>query len=219
MELFDALPLVVDGDAPLPAAWITDQVLAGHATFGRLATSIARLDRGSDDVVAALLAMPLDDQLVTPVILAGLRRLLFLCRGAQRDLLEDLIVEAAIAIGELRRVRPLTFRRRLGFVIVDRARDRQRASLRRDLSWLPVDALSVSESMTTPQSVVEDEVIDRMRLDVVRAQVAASGDSSLRRSWNSLVQLVDAPRSSQAERDRWKYVRRRLADYLGPDAA
>jgi hypothetical protein len=219
MELFNALPAALDHGAPLPGSWTAEPVLACHETLGDLAAVIGRFDGKSDDVIAALLTMPLDDELVTPVLLAGLRRLLFLCRGSRRELLDDLIVESAIAIAELRRVRPLTFRRRLAYVIVDRARDRQRASLRRDRSWLPIDALSIGEVLPTRTSDVEDDVLDRVRLGVVREQVVASGDSGLRRSWNSLIELVDTPRSSQAERDRWKYIRRRLSDYLDPDAA
>src|SRR5690606_18276671 len=124
-----------------------------------------------------------------------------------------------IAIGELRRVRPLSARRRLGYVIVDRARDRQRAALKRDQAWRPVDALEIAGRLLTEPTSVEDEAVDRVRLGVLREQVAASGDVGLRRSWNSLVGLVDAPRSCRAERDRWKYIRRRLTDHFAPDAA
>jgi hypothetical protein len=219
MELFDALPTSLHRRTQLPDDWAICPVLARYKTVADVTVAIGRVDRESDDVIGALLAMRLDDELVAPVLLAGLRRLLFLCRGTRRELLDDLVVELAIAIGELRRVRPLTYRRRLAYVIVDRARDRQRASLRRDRSWLPVDALSVADALETRASEVEDEVLDRVRLGVVREQVAASGDGGLRRSWNSLIDLVDAPRDSQAERDRWKYVRRRLGDYLGPGAA
>lgn len=219
MELFDALPTAFDGGAQIPPDWRASPALSRHQTLGDVAVAITAMDRESDKVIGALLALPLEDELVTPVLLAGLSRFIFLCRGSRRELLDDLVVEAAIAIAELRRVRPLTFRRHLAYVIVDRARDRQSSSLRRDRSWLPVDAVEIAEALNTRASDVEDEVIDRLRLDVVRAQVVASGDSCLRRSWNSLVELVDAPRDSQSERDRWKYIRRRLANYLGPDAA
>ncbi|HRD99938.1 MAG TPA: hypothetical protein PLV68_01495, partial [Ilumatobacteraceae bacterium] len=180
---------------------------------------VGRVSDTSDAVVAALLAMPLDDDLVAPVLVAGLRRLLFLCRGSRRELLDDLVVELAIAIGELRRVRPLVFRRRLAYVIVDRARDRQRAALRRERAWRPVDALGVAELLESGDAGVEEAAVDRVRLGVVRDQIVAAGDVALARSWNSLVELMDSPRESQAERDRWKYVRRRLAGHLGPDAA
>lgn len=219
MELFDALPGSLNRDASLPPRWSGSPPLAGCRTVGEVVDAVGRVGDASDAIVLALLAMPLDDDLVAPVLVAGLRRLLFLCRGSRRELLDDLVVELAIAIGELRRVRPLEFRRRLAYVIVDRARDRQRAALRRERAWRPVDALGVAELLESGDAGVEEAVVDRVRLGVVRDQIVAAGDVALARSWNSLVELMDSPRESQAERDRWKYVRRRLAGHLGPDAA
>jgi hypothetical protein len=219
MELFDVLPSVVDGHARLPVRWADSPVLAEYRLLGEVMRAVGRLDGESDAVVEALLAMPVDDELVAPVLLCGLRRLLFLCRGTRRDLLDDLLGEVAIAIGELRRVRPLTYTRRLGYVIVDRARDRQRAALRREATWRPLDALEIAGQLPSDEPAVEAVVLDRVRLSVIREQVAASGEPALARSWNSLIELVDAPRGSRAERDRWKYIRRRLVDHFAPDAA
>jgi hypothetical protein len=219
MELFDALPSILDHDARLPVRWSESVGLATYRSLGEVIAAIGRLDGSSDAAVGALLSMPLDDELVAPVVLAGVRRLLFLCRGGRRELLDDLVAEVAIAIGELRRVRPLAYKRRLAYVIVDRARDRQRAALKRDSTWRPVDALSIADRLLTPIHDIEDEALDRVRLGVLREQVAAAGDAGLARSWNSLVELVDTPRTSQTERDRWKYIRRRIASHLGPDAA
>lgn len=219
MELFDALPSVVDRGGRPPSHWLEVPALSRFECLGVLIDAIARHDSESDVLIGALLGLPHDDELVAPVLIAGLRNLLFLCRGSRRELLDDLLTEVAIAIGELRRVRPLSHRRRFAYVIIDRARDRQRASLRRDLSWRPVDSLQVANWLLTPSAAVEDEALNRVTVASVRETVASSADMGLRRSWNSLVELVDAPRESQAERDRWKYVRRRLTDHFGPDAA
>jgi len=219
MDLFDALPFVVDCDACLPSRWAESPALVEYRSLGDVAAAVGRVDGESDQVIGTLLGMPLDDELVAPVLMVGLQRLLFLCRGGRRELLDDLVGEVAIAIGELRRARPLAYRRRLAYVIVDRARDRQRAALKRERAWWPVDALEISRRQVTDDVDVEDEVVDRLRLGAIRSQIAASGDAALARSWNSLVELVDAPRRSRAERDRWKYIRRRLTDHLGPDAA
>lgn len=219
MELFDALPSVVDGGACVPGRWSDSPVLGGFGSLGEIVAALGRLDSESDAVISELLARPLDDDLVAPVLLAGLRRLLFLCRGTRRELLDDLVGEVAIVIGELRRVRPLSHRRRLGYVIVDRARDRQRAALKREGGWRSIDPLDVADRLLTEATAVEDEALGRVRLGDLRDQVAASGDRGLCRSWNSLVDLVDAPRSARVDQYRWKYVRRRLLDHLGPDAA
>ena len=219
MELFDAFTTDHDCRSQIPNEWRLVGSLAAYATLADIEAAIGRLDEESDVVIGALLAMPLHDPMVAPVLLAGLRRLIFLCRGRDRRLLDDLVTEVAISIGEFRRARPVGSRRRLGYVIVDRGRDRQRASLRREMACRSIDPLTVAESVPAAIPLVEESVIDRLRVGVLREQVAASGDQSLARSWNSLVELVDEPRLSQAERDRWKYIRRRLAGYLSPDAA
>jgi hypothetical protein len=219
MELFDALTTDHDPDAKVPCRWRSSPALAGYSSVGEIEQAIGRFDDESDQVVSALLAMPLDDPLVAPVLLAGLRPLIFLCRGRDRTLLNDLVTEAAVAIAELRRIRPVRARRRLAYVIVDRARDRQRASLRRQMACRSIDPLLVAESVAACDPPVDTAIVDRLRVQVLRDQVAASGDVGLARSWNSLIELVDAPRRSQAERDRWKYIRRRLIGHLDPDAA
>ena len=193
-------------------------MLSGYLSFADLESAIGGVDDESDAVIDGLLGMPAADPLVATVLLAGLRPLVFLCRGRDRALLNELVTEVAIVIGEMRRVRPVT-QRRLAYVIVDRARDRQRAGLRREFACRSIDPLTVAESMADDRAAVDEVVVERLRLDVLRGQVAASGDVSLARSWNSLIELVDAPRLSQAERDRWKYIRRRLSGALGPDAA
>lgn len=105
------------------------------------------------------------------------------------------------------------------YVIVDRARDRQRAGLKRERAVVPFGALYVAERLLTEPGSVEDEAIDRAELAGLRQQVATSRDPRLRRSWNSLIELSDAPRDSRVDRDRWKYVRTRLAGHFAPDAA
>ena len=219
MDLFDAVASIQLSERPVPVGWALLPALAAHDSMGDVATSIARLDDTSDEVLVALLSLEPDDQLVTRVILYGLRRLIFLCRGRDRELLNDLTTEVAIVIGEMRRVRPARVGRRLGYVIVDRARDRQRAALRRQLARPVFDPMVVAETVADSGPDVDEVVVERLRLQAFRRQVEVSGDPGLARSWNTLLVLMEAPRSSQAERDRWKYVRRRLVQHLDPDHA
>ena len=218
MELFDALLAHHDRLGPLPGRWRDLPSLTRYTSIAELEDAIGRVNEESDAVIDRLLGLPADDPLVTPVLLAGLRPLLFLCRGRDRALLNELVTEVAIVIGEMRRVRSVT-QRRLAYVIVDRARDRQRAGLRREFACRSIDPLTVAEALPDKRPGVDEIVAERLRLDVLRQQVAATGDAGLARSWNSLIELVDAPRLSQAERDRWKYIRRRLSGAFGPDAA
>ncbi|MEK7422798.1 MAG: hypothetical protein AAB131_03045 [Actinomycetota bacterium] len=217
MDLFDAVVPSQLPAEPIPTQWFSSPAIVNFELFGEVAAAISRLDDASDTVLLALLM--LDDELTTPVILLGLRRLLFLCRGRDRDLLNDLTTEVAIVIGEMRRIRPTTTNRRLGYVIVDRARDRQRAALRRQSSSPIFDPKVFAETVADERPNLDDTVAVRLRLQALRAQVEACGDPALTRSWNTLLELAETPRTSQADRDRWKYVRRRLLQHLGPEHA
>ena len=219
MDLFDAISSHNLAALPVPAPWTASPSLAQHESLAHIAAAIARLDNTSDSVLEALLSLDIDDRVVTPVILLGLRRLIFLCRGRDRELLNDLTTEVAIVIGEMRRVRPARAGRRLGYVMVDRARDRQRAALRRQISRPVFDPMVVAETVADDSPDLEALVVERLRLQALRHQVEVSGDPGLARSWNTLLVLMETPRSSQAERDRWKYVRRRLVQHLDPDHA
>ena len=219
MDLFDAITSPVSAGLPVPVRWLASPHLARHPSLFALAESVGRLDDSSDAVLRALLARDIDDELVAPAILLGLRRLLYLCRGRDRELLNDLVTEVAIVIGEMRRGGPPTVGRRLGYVIVDRARDRQRSALRRQLGRPVVDPVVAEETLADPAPAVDELVVQRAQLAEIRTDVLESSDAGLVRSWNSLLQMVETPRSSQAERDRWKYVRRRLAQHLDPGHA
>lgn len=219
MDLFDTIASSQYSARPVPNRWTSSPCLAEHKSLADVAAAIDRLDDTSDTVLAELLSLDLHDQDMTPAILLGLRGLIFLCRGRDRELLNDLTTEVAMVIGEMRRVRPVSVGRRLGYVIVDRARDRQRAALRRQLARPVFDPMVVAETVADPAPAVDDVVIERLRLQALRRQVETSGDPGLARSWNTLLVLIEAPRSSQAERDRWKYVRRRLVQHFDPDHA
>lgn len=216
MEPFRA-GIDLSDNCPLPARWRHLPHLRSVESVGDLAKLIGRFDDQSDTVLDWLLSLPLDDPLVAPAILLGVSRLIFLCRGRDRELLNDLVVEVAIAIGEMRRVRPVRAQRRIGYVIVDRARDRQRAALRRDLNTSTLDPDVFGWTMPAVQVDVDETVTNRVVLDELRERVVSSGDHSLMRSWNTVLDMVDSPRASQAERDRWKYVRSALRKRLSQE--
>lgn len=219
MDIFNSATLLPSRARAVPPSWKQAPTLGQFDDLSAIADAIARLDERSDVVLHALLSVPDTDGVATAVIFAGLRHLMFLCRGRDQEQLNDLVAEVAIAIGELRRARPMLGRRRLGYLIVDRARDRRRLARRRQWAISTVDPSQVGDVLAASGPSIEEQVIQRNRLEVLRAQVEASGNPALVRSWNSLLDLEATPRSTQAERDRWKYVRRQLADHLDPDAA
>ncbi|MBI5089638.1 MAG: hypothetical protein HZB15_12505 [Actinobacteria bacterium] len=219
MDIFEAVdPIRLDGE-PLPSNWLLQPSLAEFDDLAGVARAIGRLNDESDEVLGELFSLASGDPLVTPVVLAGLSRLMLLCRGKDRALLNDLTTEVAITIGEMRRAPATRMNRRLGYVIVDRARDRQRAAIRRQLRCPIFDPIVVAATLPEPGPEIDEVVAGRLRLQALRSQIEASGDPGLARSWNTLLELVETPRSSQADRDRWKYVRRRLVQKLGPDHA
>jgi hypothetical protein len=85
----------VDGRRPTSLATTLTDVVA----------PIDRLDESSDAVLTELLSFDLDDPLVVPVMLLGLRLLIVLCRRRDSVLLNDLVTEVVIVTGEMRRVR------------------------------------------------------------------------------------------------------------------
>lgn len=222
MDLINALPSTFPGLDPLPAKWAKSPPLDRYSSLADVARAISRFDAESDRVVNTLLALPLTDRLVVPTLLMGLRQRLVVCRGRDHLMLNDLVTEVVLAIEELRRAGPTRRNRqdgeRIGYLIVDRARDRQRCAIRRERHTTAVEPELLTDVVPAEMMSAAEAVAERDRLRVLRRRVLASGVPSLVRSWNSLVELVDEPRLSQAERDRWKYVRRRLSAYLG-DAA
>lgn len=218
MDLLDVVAASHSFADRLPGRWCAPNV-AGYYSLGEVVVAIDRLDDASDAVLTELLSFDLNDPLVVPAMLLGLRRLIVLCRRRDRVLLNDLVTEVVIVIGEMRRVRSVSVGRRLGYVIVDRARDRQRAALRRQLSRPVFDPSVVAETVADAGPDLDEVVVERSQLRALRDRVEASGDPGLARSWNSLLAMVETPRSTQAERDRWKYVRRRLVQHLDPDHA
>ena len=218
MDLYDSILPANLGTTPIPTRWATMPSMTTCRTLADVCTRIEQLDDASDQTIVELLARPLDDQLVVSVILAGVSHVMYQSRGRHRERLNDLVTETTIVICELRRVRSVTASRRLGYVIVDRAHDRQRWREERAASRPDCPDVAVETRAHVDQEI--DDIVDtRVRLRTLRAQVAASGDPSLVRSWNTLLELVGTPRDTRIERDRWKYVRRRLLQRLDPDAA
>jgi len=206
---------------PIPPGWSTLD-LDEYRTLGDVAAAIAAFDDESDRVLAELLAARWqDDELVVSTILAGLQPLVRRYRANRPDLMNDLLIEATIVVCEMRRVRPTSFGRRTGYVIVDRAHDRQRHRLERAGRLRPreLDPNLASRSIICVETPMEEFVEYRLLVRDLRDRVEATGERALIRSWNTLLDLDGSSRDSQSDRDRWKYVRRRLIKRLRSDAA
>jgi hypothetical protein len=128
-------------------------------------------------------------------------------RDRDRDRCDLLLTEFALVVAEARVDRPVSVRHRLS-LLMDRSWDRVRRA--RPSGFAPVDPDELDRT-----GLVADPfagVLDRAMLHGVRTRLDRDAEAgvALVRAWNSALELYDREGRSEAERDRWKYVRRML---------
>ena len=204
----------------LPDAWRRDPRLAGHASASVMAATVRAIGVESDGVVDALLSVSDDTELADCIIVAATVGLVRARCGRGPIPPEELLAEVAIAVAETRRDGVPVTDRHLINVMLDRAWDRARAPQQRS-ERMTVVASDLVERLTVEDSDVERMVLNRVALAHFRDQLRADEESSPAavRAWNSAVELVDVPRKSRVQLDRWKYARRQLRRHGSPDLA
>ncbi|MCU1390663.1 MAG: hypothetical protein JWL72_4001 [Ilumatobacteraceae bacterium] len=206
---------------PIPVAWRADLTIEGLDSLQDVIAAVRRLNDDSDPVVRALLSVGRDDSVASAVLTVGLIPLTICrCRG-RRALVDELVGELALVIGEIRERGVPATDRRLASLLVDRAWDRVRSRGRRSSRVIPVDPAEVQFPDDTSWGDPARVAVNRVVLEAVRADLVRS--ASERRpvidAWNSAVVLSDRPSRTASERDRWKYVRRQLRRQFPPDLA
>ena len=206
---------------PVPAGWLTDPVLGGLESLQGVIAAVRRLNDDSDAVVGALLSIGRGDAVASAVLMAGLIPF-SICRcGGRRALVDELVGELALVIGEIEERGVPTTDRRLASLLVDRSWDRVRSRNRRSTRVIPVDPVEVQFADDTSWGDPARVAVNRVALETVRADLVRTG--SLRRpvidAWNSAMELADRPSLTGSERDRWKYVRRQLRRQFPSDLA
>ena len=204
----------------LPRSWSRDPRLAGHASAASVASTVRAIGRDSDEVVDALLKVTERRELADCIIVAatvGLVRAR--CRRGPIPP-EELLAEVAISVAETRRDGVPATDRHLINVMLDRAWDRARAPQQR-CQGMTVVASDLVERLTVEDGDVERTVLNRVALAHFRDQLRADEGCSPAavRAWNSAVELVDVPRKSRVQLDRWKYARQQLRRHGSPDLA
>ena len=204
----------------VPGSWMRDPRLAGHASAAAMASTVRAIGRDSDAVVDALLAVTERRELADCIIVAatvGLVRAR--CKRGPIPP-EDLLAEVAISVAEYRRDGAPSTERHLINVMLDRAWDRVRAPYQRS------QGMTVVVSDHVERLAFEDCDVERLALNRVavaefrrrlRADLASSPAAV--RAWNSAVELVDVPRKSRVQLDRWKYARSQLRRHGSSDMA
>jgi hypothetical protein len=144
-----------------------------------------------------------------------------LTRRAAGDgaLLDDLIGEVVIVFHELREQGTGRTRARLANYIMDTAWDRCRRARRAERRVVPVDNATFADLLASVEPGPERVAVNRVALAEFGARVQREGaeDPVLQRSWSDVLALSERSRSTPADQDRWKYVRRVLRRYGHPD--
>jgi hypothetical protein len=205
----------------LPPTWLSEPALARHTNVDRLVIAARHIGEESDDVVRALLSVADATQLADCILVGAMVALVRARCKRGVILVDDLIAEVAIAVAEARRDGLPRTERHLVNVLLDKAWDRACAPYQRARQVVPVAPDRVASLRGSDDEEPERVVVNRVAVAALRAdlQRRAGAMPSAVRAWNSAVELVDVPRKSRVQLDRWKYVRAQLRRQGSPDLA
>ena len=191
----------------IPEGWQGSRHLAACPSAGELVERVRRIGVESDVLVDDLLAVSERPEVASLVLAVAAAPLARARCGRDRDRCDLLLTEFALAVAEARVDRPVSVRHRLS-LLLDRSWDRVRRA--RPSGFAPVDPVELDRTGAVADPFAR--VLDRDFLDGVRARLERDADAgvALVRAWNSALELYDREGRSEAERDRWKYVRRVL---------
>jgi hypothetical protein len=180
--------------------------------------AIRQVDDGSDAAIRQLLDR--GDELALEVILVALIPMLrHRCRN-DRTKADEALGELSIVLAEFSRSGVPTTSRRLANLIVDRAWDAHRCTMRRERrAAFPVDP---SRSYLFDEHSIDTghrQVLDRVALHDFRDQLVKSQAAHPKASaaWNEALELALMERRTSAQRNRWKYVRLQLRKLAPPE--
>ncbi|MGK2954089.1 MAG: hypothetical protein ACSLFI_00195 [Solirubrobacterales bacterium] len=186
--------------------------------IGEMFAGVRRLDVRSDVVLAQLLS--LDDAAEASLIVVEALLPMMLPRAAgDNGLLDDLMAEVAIVFHEMRGSGAGRRRARLANYIMDTAWDRCRRERRSQRRLVPVDSGVFADIIASHDAEPERAAVNQVALVEFDERMRREGatDRVLLRSWIDALELSDRDRTTPAEQDRWKYVRRVLRRYTGSD--
>jgi hypothetical protein len=191
----------------VPEEWRGSWHLSRCPSTEEMVALVRRIGVESDVLVDDLLAVGERVDVATLVLAVAAAPLARARCGRDRDRCDLLLTEFALVVAEARVDRPVSVRHRLS-LLLDRSWDRVRRA--RPSGFAPIDPDDLDRT-----GLVADPfagVLDREMLHGVRTQLERDGEAgvALVRAWNSALELYDREGRSEAERDRWKYVRRVL---------
>ncbi len=191
----------------VPEEWRGSWHLSRCSSTAELVARVRRIGVESDVLVDDLLAVGARVDVATLVLAVAAVPLARARCGRDRDRCELLLTEFALVVAEARVDRQVSVRHRLS-LLLDRSWDRVRRA--RPSGFAPIDPDDLERTGLSADPFAG--VLDRELLHGVRTRLERDGDAgvALVRAWNSALELYDREGRSEAERDRWKYVRRVL---------
>ena len=212
-------------ERPSPRGWRLQPPDGRRRTLGELAGAVRPLGRESDELVRRLIVVDDDRDLAAMVIVVGLMPLV-LARGARdRNIVDDLLTELVLVIGNARVVAFDDDAERVGGLLVDRAADRLRWRRRRPRHEVAVAPQHLLWDRASAALGPEDLALDRVYLDDMRRVLSRSGPNGTRlvRSWDVAVSLADQwmarPALTGRPREQYKYAVERLRQHGRPEQA
>ena len=200
----------------LPARWAEDPLLGQFTRHRELIQEVRSASHLADRLTIALLrdgspeASLLLVQASTPLILGWTKR--------NWEYFDDVVVEVAIVVGELRLETDLEYKRRPLHYVVDRAADRVRKRRVRGHDPEPIPESDPVWDRPCPLAGPEEVTVGHLALDDVRRVLAALPPRRMAEAvanWNTVVELMGR-QNAQAERNRLFHSRQRLRLCLEP---
>lgn len=202
--------------AGLPTRWADDPLFSQFSTHRDLIQELRSSSALADELTVTLLregspeASLLLVHASTPLVLGWTKR--------DWGYFDDVVVEIAIVVGELRLEEDLEFKRRPLHYLVDLAADRVRKRRVRSRDLEPIADHDPAWDRPCQEPGPEELVVGHMAIDDVRRALVALPPRRMAEAvanWNTVVELMGRS-NAQAERNRLSHSRLRLRLCLEP---
>ena len=147
------------------------------------------------------------DPLAGKVILAALGPLAIARCGGERVMVDELLGELAIVIGEIWDGGLGASRRRIANRLLDRAWGRIRLVSRRRQLGFSCDPALIAVKVRDRSPDPADVAVERVAIDGLIEVLSSPLHTTLAKAWNVAVALADKPGRTPSEQSRLKYAR------------
>lgn len=210
---------------PSPCSWDLRSPGGPNLTLAQVAETIRRVGHPSDAVLRKLVVVDDHRDLATLTIMVGLMPMVLRRGVGERNVVDELLSELALVIGNAKTVGFQRDSARLAGVLVDRAADRLRWERRRPTEEVLVGPDRPVWRRPSACPGPEELVVERVYFEDVRRMLWRSGPKgkSLVRCWDVAVALaprwLDRPALAGQPREHYKHAVERLRAHGLPEQA